>query len=91
MKNGEAIARRIREEYFKAVLRQDIAFFDTSGAGAITTRITTDTRTHLTSHCVLFPPEIPSLPPHRLDPDRYLRESGDSRPIRIVVHRRIRQ
>lgn len=41
---GEVNAKRIREEYFKGVLRQDIAFFDTLGAGEVTTRIQTDTR-----------------------------------------------
>jgi ATP-binding cassette subfamily B (MDR/TAP) protein 1 len=40
---SEAAAKRIRERYLKAVLRQDIAFFDNVGAGEITTRIQTDT------------------------------------------------
>lgn len=35
---GEMNVRRIREAYLKAVLKQDIAFFDKEGAGAITTR-----------------------------------------------------
>ncbi len=42
---AEATAKRIRERYLKAVLRQDIAFFDKVGAGEVTTRIQTDTRT----------------------------------------------
>jgi len=41
---AEVTAKRIRELYLKAVLRQDIAFFDNVGAGEITTRIQTDTR-----------------------------------------------
>jgi ATP-binding cassette, subfamily B (MDR/TAP), member 1 len=41
---GEVNSKRIRERYLKAVLRQDIAFFDNVGAGEITTRIQTDTR-----------------------------------------------
>ncbi len=41
---AEVTAKRIRELYLKAVLRQDIAFFDKVGAGEITTRIQTDTR-----------------------------------------------
>jgi ABC-type multidrug transport system fused ATPase/permease subunit len=41
---SEAAAKRIRELYLKAVLRQDVAFFDNVGAGEITTRIQTDTR-----------------------------------------------
>jgi ABC transporter transmembrane region len=42
---AESTAKRIRERYLKAILRQDIAFFDKVGAGEITTRIQTDTRT----------------------------------------------
>jgi ATP-binding cassette subfamily B (MDR/TAP) protein 1 len=41
---GEVCAKRLRERYLQAVLRQDIAFFDNVGAGAIATRIQTDTR-----------------------------------------------
>ncbi|KIJ54732.1 hypothetical protein M422DRAFT_200639 [Sphaerobolus stellatus SS14] len=41
--NGEKMAKRIRERYLQAVLRQDIAFFDNVGAGEIATRIQTDT------------------------------------------------
>ncbi|RIA79822.1 ABC transporter type 1, transmembrane domain-containing protein [Glomus cerebriforme] len=40
---GERITRRIREEYLRAVLRQNIAYFDKLGAGEVTTRITNDT------------------------------------------------
>ncbi|KAH9000914.1 P-loop containing nucleoside triphosphate hydrolase protein [Lactarius hatsudake] len=40
---AEVAAKRIRERYLKAVLRQDIAFFDNVGAGEITSRIQTDT------------------------------------------------
>ncbi len=39
---GESITRRIRLRYLGAVLRQDIAYFDTVGAGEITTRIQSD-------------------------------------------------
>ena len=41
---AEVTARRIRERYLRAVLRQDIAFFDDLGPGEVTTRIQTDTR-----------------------------------------------
>ena len=41
---GEVTSKRVRENYLKAVLRQDIAFFDNVGAGEIATRIQTDTR-----------------------------------------------
>lgn len=40
---GEINAKRIREHYLGAVLRQDIAFFDNVGAGEVATRIQTDT------------------------------------------------
>lgn len=39
---GEINARRIKEKYLKAVLRQDIAYFDNLGAGAVTTTIQSD-------------------------------------------------
>ena len=41
---GEVNAKRIRERYLQAILRQDIAFFDNVGAGEVATRIQTDTR-----------------------------------------------
>ncbi|KAF8320496.1 P-loop containing nucleoside triphosphate hydrolase protein [Clavulina sp. PMI_390] len=40
---GERNTRRIREHYLKAVLRQEVAYFDQLGAGEVTTRIQTDT------------------------------------------------
>ncbi|OLL24370.1 Leptomycin B resistance protein pmd1, partial [Neolecta irregularis DAH-3] len=40
---GDRITRQIRERYLRAVLRQNIAYFDKLGAGAVTTRITSDT------------------------------------------------
>lgn len=39
---GEVITMRIRENYLRAILRQDIAYFDNLGAGEITTRIQSD-------------------------------------------------
>ena len=44
---GEINAKRIREHYLQAILRQDIAFFDNVGAGEVATRIQTDTRASL--------------------------------------------
>ena len=41
---GEVNAKRIREKYFQAILRQDIAYSDKVGAGEVATRIETDTR-----------------------------------------------
>ncbi|KAH9483459.1 ABC multidrug transporter mdr1 [Psilocybe cubensis] len=40
---GEVNAKRIRERYLEAVLRQNIAFFDNVGPGEVATRIQTDT------------------------------------------------
>ncbi|WOO85368.1 Sophorolipid transporter [Vanrija pseudolonga] len=39
---SEAQGKRIRERYLRAVLRQDIAWFDQMGAGEVATRIQTD-------------------------------------------------
>lgn len=47
---GEVNAKRIREKYLQAILRQEIAYFDTVGPGEVTSRIQTDTRTSLPSH-----------------------------------------
>ena len=41
---GESTSKRVRELYFKSVLRQDIAYFDEVGPGAVTAHIETDTR-----------------------------------------------
>ena len=57
---GEVNAKRIREKYLQAVLRQDIAYFDTVGAGEVATRIQTDTRMSLPPY-LLFHSE-PTLP-----------------------------
>ena len=40
---GAHIAAKVREEYLKAILRQNIGYFDKLGAGEVTTRITADT------------------------------------------------
>ncbi|KAF8995780.1 ABC transporter type 1, transmembrane domain-containing protein [Cyathus striatus] len=46
---GEVNAKRIREKYLQAILRQDITFFDKVGPGEVTTRIQTDTHCRLDS------------------------------------------
>lgn len=46
-RTSEIAAKRLRESYLAAILRQDIAFFDNVGAGEVATRIETDTREHL--------------------------------------------
>ncbi|KAF9477698.1 multidrug resistance protein 1 [Pholiota conissans] len=40
---GEVNAKRLRERYLQAILRQDIAYFDNVGAGEVATRIQSDT------------------------------------------------
>lgn len=40
---GDHITAKVREEYLKAILRQNIGYFDKLGAGEVTTRITADT------------------------------------------------
>ncbi|KIX09535.1 uncharacterized protein Z518_00615 [Rhinocladiella mackenziei CBS 650.93] len=40
---GEHITSKVREQYLRAILRQNIGFFDKLGAGEVTTRITADT------------------------------------------------
>ncbi|KAI5988981.1 ABC transporter transmembrane region-domain-containing protein [Pisolithus albus] len=40
---GEVNAKRIREKYLQAILRQDITYFDHIGAGEVATRIQADT------------------------------------------------
>ena len=40
---GDHVASKVREEYLRAILRQNIGYFDKLGAGEITTRITADT------------------------------------------------
>ncbi|KAI2707931.1 hypothetical protein CBS147333_4513 [Penicillium roqueforti] len=42
---GERLAQRLREKYFKALLRQDVAFFDNLPAGEASSRITGDITT----------------------------------------------
>ena len=40
--NGEKTARRIREQYFNAAMKQNMGWWETVGPGEITTRLTTD-------------------------------------------------
>ena len=40
---GDHVVQKIRIEYLRAILRQNIAFFDSLGPGEITSRITADT------------------------------------------------
>jgi len=72
---AEASAKRLRENYLRAVLRQDIAFFDNVGAGEVATRIQTDTRKFLTLTIILSFLFI--VFSWRLGPTRHIRESGN--------------
>lgn len=42
---GERQSKRIREIYYKAILRQDVAYFDTSSSGDLTSRLSGDVTT----------------------------------------------
>ena len=78
---GEVNAKRVREKYLQAVLRQDIAFFDTVGAGEVATRIQTDTRKGSPFITVV----MSSKGICRSDPTRDVRESGTRNPIRVCL------
>lgn len=78
---GEKNARRIRELYFKAILRQEIAYFDKLGAGEVTTRIQTDTRSCFGLIQPRVSPDRQFI--HRLNPARHLRKN----PYDYVVYR----
>jgi ATP-binding cassette subfamily B (MDR/TAP) protein 1 len=39
---GERMTQKIREAYLRAILRQNVAFFDNVGTGEVATRITAD-------------------------------------------------
>ncbi|KIM25760.1 hypothetical protein M408DRAFT_73764 [Serendipita vermifera MAFF 305830] len=43
VRTSEVAAKRLRENYLRAILRQNVAFFDNVGAGEVATRIQTDT------------------------------------------------
>jgi ATP-binding cassette subfamily B (MDR/TAP) protein 1 len=43
VRNSEVAAKRIRERYLQAILRQDITYFDSVGAGEVAIRIQNDT------------------------------------------------
>jgi ABC-type multidrug transport system fused ATPase/permease subunit len=42
---GENQARRIRTQYFRAIMRQDVGWFDATSTGELTTRMVADTAT----------------------------------------------
>ena len=67
---GEINAKRLRERYLKAVLRQDVAYFDNVGAGEVATRIQTDTRESISSNTV----DCHSIVCYRPGPTRYFRK-----------------
>lgn len=75
---GEVNAKRIREKYLQAVLRQDIAFFDNVGAGEVATRIQTDTRKFFSSSSIAYRPAQPW--------DIDLVQQGISEKVALVVN-----
>jgi ABC-type multidrug transport system fused ATPase/permease subunit len=75
---SEATAKRIRERYLKAILRQDITFFDTVGPGEVTARIQTDTRRWSRPFNSRLTSGLPMLDTCRFGPSRHIRE-GSSR------------
>lgn len=76
---GEVNSKRIRERYLKAVLRQDIQFFDKVGAGEVAVRIHTDTR----KHAIYLSGEIRPLM-HESSPD--LVQQAISEKVALVVN-----
>lgn len=73
---GEVLAKRVRENYLKAVLRQEIAFFDNVGAGEIATRIQTDTREHAHFRINSMGLFVFLTASHRFDPARHFGKSS---------------
>ena len=71
---GEVSSKRLRERYLQSILRQDIAFFDSVGAGEVATRIQTDTRKLLHGTYIVNNFLINLC---RSGPTRHLRESCD--------------
>jgi len=73
---GEVGAKRLRERYLEAVLRQNIAFFDDVGAGAVAAHIQTDTREYFVVIWTLWPAHLSRLcrscPTRHLGEIRYL-------------------
>jgi ABC-type multidrug transport system fused ATPase/permease subunit len=83
---SEATAKRIRERYLKAILRQDIAFFDNVGPGEVTARIQTDTR----GWFLQFPSHIgiPIPDTRRFGPSGHIREGSSRRQLhRFLFYR----
>lgn len=76
---GERNAKRVREHYLQAVLRQDIQYFDKVGAGEVATRIQTDTRT---PSAPFFFYRVPSLTFPLID----LVQQGTSEKVALVVN-----
>ena len=71
---GEVNAKRLRERYLQAILRQDIAYFDNVGAGEVATRIQTDTRTCSLHLATTLGPMLTIFFVVRFGPARYFRE-----------------
>jgi len=82
---GEVSAKRLRERYLGAVMRQDIAFFDNVGAGEVATRIQTDTREFGRYHTYnLYLNDF-----RRLGPAGHFRESSNGRHVSVCFRHRL--
>ena len=81
---AEVLAKRVRERYLQAVLRQDVAYFETVGAGEVATRIQTDTRE---STAYLLRPMI-DIASYRPCAGRDIGEGRSCANVRIFLHNR---
>jgi ABC-type multidrug transport system fused ATPase/permease subunit len=70
---GEVGSKRLREQYLRALLRQDLVFFDSVGAGEVATRVQTDTREYAFRYDLQITYLIDCC---RSCPARYFRENG---------------
>jgi ABC-type multidrug transport system fused ATPase/permease subunit len=83
---AEVTAKRIRERYLKAILRQDVAFFDKVGPGEVTTRIQTDTRMWFFQFQSYN--GVPTADTPRFGPSGHIRKGRSRRQLpRCIFHR----
>ena len=85
---GEVNAKRIREHYLRATLRQEVAYFDKVGAGEVATRIQTDTRTSPGLRSTVFAGMYAYINLCRLGAARYLGKGRALRELHIFVPHR---
>lgn len=83
---GEVNAKRVRERYLEATLRQDVAYFDNVGAGEVATRIQTDTRK--IPSCINEGAWHAKVTTARSGAARYFRKGGTHHPVSIIFRHR---